>query len=285
MENLTRDAHIPRIAGLMKAVRSASPLVHQLTNLVTINDCANAALAVGASPVMSLAAAEAPQLASLASALVLNMGTPDDAQVEAMLAAAAVACARGIPVVLDPVGAGATAYRRELSARLVSECRPSAIKGNAAEIAFLAGLEHSQRGVDSIESGDDVEKTARAALALARRASCVVLATGRTDIAADPFGAWAVSGGCPELGAVCGSGCMLGSVLACLAAASGREGILGAAVAASLAFKLSGEAAKGAARGLSSFRWAFMDALSRLGDDELEAASCGAAGRIVRAGA
>jgi hydroxyethylthiazole kinase len=272
--------NVPRNQGLLKALRAASPLVHHLTNFVTVNDCANATLAVGASPVMSAAEAEAPQLAALASALVLNMGTPDEAQVRAMLAAAGVAADRGIPVVLDPVGAGATAYRRELSARLAAECHPSIVKGNAAEIAFLAGLESAQRGVDSVEAEGGIEKISRAAVALARRLSCVVLATGKTDIAADSRSAWAIAGGCPELGSVCGSGCMLGSVVASLAAVAGKDGALGAALSASLMFKLSGESATKSFSGLSSFRWAFMDALSNLGDAELDAAFT--AGRVSR---
>jgi hydroxyethylthiazole kinase len=264
---------IPRIENVLKAVRAASPLIHHLTNFVTMNDCANATLAIGASPVMSAAEAEAPQLAAFSSALLINMGTPDEAQARAMLAAAQAAARKGIPLVFDPVGAGATAYRRELSARLLRECRPAIVKGNAAEIAFLAGIESAQRGVDSIEPAGDVEGRARAALALARRSGCVVLSSGETDIVANAESAWAVSGGRVELGSVCGSGCMLGSVSAALAAVCGKEGLFGTALAASLCFKLASEsAASSGARGLSSFRWAFMDALSLLRDEDLDAA-------------
>ena len=285
---------IPRIEGLIGKVRGSSPLVHHLTNLVTMNDCANATLAIGASPVMSASELEAPELAALASALVINMGTPDDAQVRSMLAAARVARERCIPIVFDPVGAGATEYRRKLSVRLLDQCGATIVKGNAAEIAFLAGLSSSQRGVDSLEGAEAIERTARAAVSVARRASCVVVATGAIDVVADSGGAWTIEGGCPELGRICGSGCMEASVAASLAAVASSSGArspgtcssgaLEAAISASLVFKLAGEAAlssPSAARGLSSFRWAFMDALSMISDEALDAAtlSSGSGGR------
>ena len=131
---------------IMKKVRTACPLVHHITNTVTINDCANATLAIGASPAMVPSVEEAPELAALASALVLNIGTATVPEIEGMLAAGKVAKKRGIPIVFDPVGVGAMPYRQMTVRRILEEIGPTVIKGNAAEMSFLAGLKSEQRG-------------------------------------------------------------------------------------------------------------------------------------------
>lgn len=187
--------------------------------------------------------------------------------------AARAARERDIPIVFDPVGAGATAYRREIAERILAECRPTAVKGNAAEIAFLAGRTAAQRGVDSLEPEAATPQIVAAAAHLARRNSCLVLATGPVDVVSDGEETWTVRGGCPEMGRVCGSGCMAASVLASFLAVAEAGTSRVAAIMASRGLKLAGEGARTAApRGLSSFRWAFMDALSLLGDEALAAA-------------
>lgn len=259
---------------LIETLRSASPLIHHITNYVTMNDCANATLAVGASPVMVSSPEEAPQMAALASALVLNMGTSDEAGIRAMLSAGRTAKDRGIPVVFDPVGAGATPYRQALSLRIMDEVRPDFVKGNAAELSFLGGLKSAQRGVDSLESAK-----AEALFTVASRYACVAVATGEADHVCDGKTLYLVRGGNPTLGRVCGTGCMSASVLASMAAVS-PDAYLRAALSTCLAMKLAGEAAERAvsaaspdlAPGLASFRVALMDNLSRMDDDALEAA-------------
>lgn len=258
---------------MIEALRAASPLIHHITNYVTMNDCANATLAIGGSPVMTAAVEEAPQMAALASALVLNMGTVDEGCLRAMLAAGRVAADRGIPVVFDPVGAGATEYRRNIALRIMEEIRPDIVKGNAAELSFLGGLASSQRGVDSRETAK-----ADALFAVAARYGCVAVATGEQDYVCDGAELWAVRGGNPPLGRVCGTGCMSASLAASLAAVSG-ENLLQAALSSCLAMKLAGEEAerialasgRGGTPGLSTFRWALMDALGRLDDLTLDA--------------
>ncbi len=254
------------MGGFLKLVREHSPLVHHITNYVTMNDCANATLAIGGSPVMTASPDEAAEMASIASALVLNMGTCDEDQYRAMAEASGTARKRGIPVVFDPVGAGATAFRRRYALRVMEELAPDLVKGNAAELSFLAGSASEQRGVDSTGSA-----TRDALLAVRERYRCVAVATGPVDLACGEGGLVYVRGGNEELGRVCGTGCMSASVLACLAAVSAGN-YLEAAVSCSLLMKLAGEEAQRRRMlkdgGLSSFRWALMDELGRV-DDEI----------------
>src|SRR5438552_16455367 len=134
----------------LRRLRERKPLVHQITNYVVMNETANATLALGALPVMAHALQEVEEMASAASALVLNIGTLSDDWVEAMLVAGRAANRAGVPIVLDPVGAGATTYRTETSRRLLAELRIAVVRGNSAEIATLAGKQAEIRGVEAI---------------------------------------------------------------------------------------------------------------------------------------
>jgi len=247
--------------------RTRGPLVHHLTNLVTINDCANITLCIGASPVMSDSVEEADQLTALASALVLNMGTLKPVQVEAMLKAGAVAHTHSLPIVFDPVGAGATAYRRETAQKIMNEVKPSIVKGNLAEIKFLAGWESRQKGVDSLDGGDDA---AAVSLALARKYTCVVAATGVIDYVSDGTVVYSVSGGRAELGRVTGTGCMTASLVASLAGAGADP--LTAAILGILVMNRAGEISGGTDRALvamGQFRIGLFDAIANLRDEDL----------------
>ena len=147
----------------LAAIRERKPLVHQITNYVVMNETANATLALGALPVMAHAREEVEEMAAIAAALVLNIGTLSPPWVEAMLAAGRAANSAGVPVVLDPVGAGATTYRTETARRLLEEVDVAVVRGNAAEIATLAGREAEIRGVESIGASDSAAELARAA--------------------------------------------------------------------------------------------------------------------------
>lgn len=270
-----------RYAGLIAAVRSASPLVHQLTNFVTVNDCANITLAIGASPVMSLSPDEAADMGGFAAAVVLNMGTPTRDWLASALAAGAAAKRRGAPVVFDPVGVGATPFRREVGAEVMAKVKPDIVKGNIAEIRFLAGLEASMRGVDSLDSAG----APAACAALARASGCVALATGELDCVSDGTETWEIAGGCKILGQLCGTGCMT-AALAGGFAGSGAPALV-AALAASLAMKTAGERAAAALGsrpelalpsapgkpgpvGLGGLRAAMLDAVCALADGDLD---------------
>jgi hydroxyethylthiazole kinase len=201
----------------LKSVKESSPLVLCLTNSVTITDCANAALAIGASPVMSEDPSDAGALAEFASAIVINIGTINSHQEAVMAAAHAKAKARGIPVILDPVGAGATPRRLEASKRFLEGA--AIVRGNASEILALKGAVGGQKGVDS--SADlTLDALEEAAKALAKEAGAVVAVTGKTDIATDGKDSFRVEGGHVWLTALTGTGCLLSVVTGAYAGAS-----------------------------------------------------------------
>ena len=219
-------------------LRERRPLIHHLTNFVVMNDCANMVLAAGASPVMAHAPEEVAELASVAGALVLNIGTLTSEWVEAMVIAGRAANAAGVPVVLDPVGAGATRLRTESSLRILQEVRVSVVRANASEAAVLAGREARVKGVDAV-SGDGLE----ASLALARRYSLVAAVTGEVDYVSDGRRTYAVANGDPWMGRLTGTGCMASSIVACFCAV--EEDKLAAAASALAFYGVAGEIAAG----------------------------------------
>ncbi len=235
------------------------PLVHHITNYVTVNDCANVTLAIGAAPVMAEAPEEVAEMVGLADALVLNIGTLSSGQVEAMLLAGRAANARGIPVVLDPVGAGATHFRTTTALRLLDGLEIAVLKGNAGEIGTIAGNEARVRGVDSAGLAGDPADVCRR---LASRLGCVVAMSGPVDIVSDGNRVALVENGCPMMGAVSGTGCMVASLTGAFAAVA--DDPFAAAVAALAAFGVSGERAAQEAHGPGSFRPGLFDALAGL---------------------
>jgi hydroxyethylthiazole kinase len=250
----------------LTAIRERKPLVHQITNYVVMNETANATLALGALPVMAHAREEVEEMAALAAALVLNIGTLDPAWVESMVAAGHAARRAGVPIVLDPVGAGATAYRTETARRLALELEPDVVRGNAAEIATLAGRSAEIRGVESLGSADSPADVARAA---ARELGSVITVTGAVDHVSDGEHVLAVANGHPLLATITGSGCMSTAVTGCFLAVAADP--LAAAVEALVAFGVAGEAAAAAARGPGSFHVALYDALHQLDSTSLDA--------------
>ncbi len=250
--------------NLFALVRKERPLVHHITNRVTINDCANITLCAGAAPVMAEAPEEAAEMAGLAGALVLNIGTLTEAQVGAMLLAGARANELGIPVILDPVGAGATRLRTETVLLLLDELEVAILKGNAGEIGVLSGLGGTVRGVDSGGvSGDPVE----VARECARATGTIVAMTGKVDVVADGRRTFLVANGTPMMGNLSGTGCMAASVTGAFAAVA--DDMTAAPVAALVAFGLAGERAMKGCSGPYSFRTALFDAMYRLGPADL----------------
>jgi hydroxyethylthiazole kinase len=239
-------------------VRERKPLVHQITNYVVMNETANATLALGALPVMAHAREEVAEMVRLAGSLVLNIGTLSPYWVEAMLIAGKAANEQGVPVVLDPVGAGATTYRTETAKRVLDEVDVAVLRGNAGEVATLVGVEAEVRGVESIAAADDAATIARAA---ASTLGVVVSVTGPVDHVSDGSRVAAIANGDPLLGRVTGTGCMSSAITGCfLAVAEPFE----AAVAALVAFGVAGEDAARDAKGPGSFHVALYDALAAL---------------------
>ncbi len=243
----------------LAAIRERKPLVHQITNFVVMNETANATLAIGALPVMAHAVQEVEEMASAASALVLNIGTLSDEWVEAMVLAGRAANRAGVPVVLDPVGAGATAYRTETARNLVEDLEIAVVRGNSAEIATLAGRKAEIRGVEAIGAGGGTELAQEAARAL----GCVVAVTGPVDHVSDGERALAIANGHELLATLTGTGCMSTAITGCFLGVR-TDDPLEAAAEALVAFGVAGEEAARKAKGPGSFHVALYDALYSL---------------------
>ena len=244
----------------LRRLREAKPLVHQITNYVVMNETANATLALGALPVMAHAREEVEEMAALAGAVVLNIGTLSPHWVEAMLLAGRVANERGMPLVLDPVGAGATTYRTETARRLLDELDVTVLRGNAGEIATLVGVDAEVRGVESIGAGLEPAELAREA---GRRLGLVASVTGPVDHVSDGDTVLAIANGDPLLATVTGTGCMSTAITGCFLAVN-RDAPLAAAAEALVAFGVAGEDAARVAQGPGSFHVALYDTLAAL---------------------
>jgi hydroxyethylthiazole kinase len=245
-------------------VRERKPLVHQITNYVVMNETANATLALGALPVMAHAREEVAEMVRLAGALVLNIGTLSPHWVEAMLIAGKAANDASVPVVLDPVGVGATAYRTETAKRILDEVDVTVLRGNAGEVATLVGVEAEVRGVESIAAGDDAATIARAA---ASALGVIASVTGPVDHVSDGDRVAAIANGDPLLAAVTGTGCMSSAITGCFLAV---DEPFDAAVAALVAFGVAGEDAARGAKGPGSFHVGVYDALAALDPGSLD---------------
>jgi hydroxyethylthiazole kinase len=250
----------------LRTLRERKPLVHQITNYVVMNETANATLSLGALPVMAHAREEVEEMVGLAGALVLNIGTLSPHWVEAMLLAGKAANERDIPVVLDPVGAGATRYRTDTARRILDEVKVTVLRGNQGEVATLVGVEAEVRGVESIQIGGDAADLARAA---ARNLSLVASVTGPVDQVSDGDTVLAVANGHDLLAAVTGTGCMSSAITGCfLAAKPGAP--LEAAAEALAAFGVAAEDAAAGAMGPGSFHVGLYDALASLRPESLD---------------
>jgi hydroxyethylthiazole kinase len=248
-----------RAGADLAAIRERKPLVHQITNYVVMNETANATLALGALPVMAHAVEEVEEMAAVAGALVLNIGTLSEHWIEAMLLAAKAANGADVPVVLDPVGVGATRLRTETAKRILDEAGIAVVRGNAAEVATLAGREAEIRGVESIGAADSGAELARAA---ASALGSVVSVTGPVDHVSDGARTIAIANGDPLLGTVSGTGCMSTAITGCYLAVAPTP--LEAAAEALVAFGVAGEDAAVGAKGPGSFHVALYDALYNL---------------------
>ena len=251
----------------LRRLREAKPLVHQITNYVVMNETANATLALGALPVMAHAQEEVEEMAAIAGALVLNIGTLSPHWVDAMVLAGKVANERGIPVVLDPVGVGATIYRTETAKRILDQVDVSVLRGNAGEVATLVGVAAEVRGVESIGAAASPAELAREA---GRQLGLVASITGPVDHVSDGETVVAIANGDPLMATITGTGCMSSALTGCFLAVNANTP-LAAAVEALVAFGVAGEDAAVGARGPGSFHVALYDALAALDPDTLDA--------------
>lgn len=250
------------IADNLQKLRDKKPLIHHITNYVTVNDCANMTLAIGASPVMADDIGEVEEMASFASALVLNMGTLNGRTIESMLVAGKKARQMGIPVIFDPVGVGATTLRTVTAERIILEVCPSVIRGNMSEIKIIAGFAEDIKGVDSVASEHDGEQVARD---LSQRLNAVIAITGKQDIIAQGERVLRINNGHSMLSQVTGTGCMATTLIGCFCGAT-DDWFTGAA-AGIMTMGLAGELAQHslqAGEGIGTFRMRLFDAVSTM---------------------
>lgn len=246
----------------LERVRARKPVIHHLTNWVTIYDCANIVKVFGASPVMAHAGEEVAEMAGIASALVLNIGTLTADFVDAMVVAAKAANRKGIPVVLDVCGAGATKFRDESCFRILNEAGVDIIKGNASEIARIAGENVQTKGVDT----SAVEKNLlEVAAGLAKKRNCTVVITGVEDIVSDGKRTIRVRNGHPMMANIVGTGCMAASVIGTFAAV--EKDMVEASVSGLVCYEVAAEIAAREAMGPGSFKESMFDAAFNLKAD------------------
>lgn len=251
-------------AKIISEIRNKKPIVYQITNTVTINDCANITLAIGASPIMSFCEEEMREILTFASSLVVNIGTMDKNMRKIVVKAGKIANELGKPVILDPVGAGATISRKELVEKLLKKVRFSVIKGNIAEIKAIYGIKNeTNRGVDSEESDNNIERIAKE---LSIRYNCIIAATGKVDIVTDGKRIAKIENGDIVLGSVTGTGCMTGALIGAACGAS-KEYFEGT-VAMISTMGIAGEKAKVQGKGNGSFRQIIMDSVYQINEEE-----------------
>ncbi|MDR3258368.1 MAG: hydroxyethylthiazole kinase [Fusobacteriaceae bacterium] len=249
---------------LLELVRNKKPLIHHITNYVTVNDCANITLAIGASPIMADAIEEAGDIAAISSALVLNIGTLNPRTIESMIEAGKSANKNGVPVVFDPVGAGASKLRNDATTRILNEIKISALRGNISEIRYISGLASNTKGVDaSVDDMSDDANTIASDLSLKLR--CVVAITGAVDTISDGSHTVSVRNGHPMMSSITGTGCMCSSLVGSFCGAA-PESIFNGVIAAIICMGIAGEIAfeKAGLVGNGSFHMALLDAISKI---------------------
>lgn len=261
---MSAEIHNHKAAEALEAIRAKSPLVHNITNLVVMNNTANALLASGASPVMAHARTEVEEMAAIAGALVINIGTLNQTWIEAMTSACRKANEVGVPVVLDPVGAGATKLRTETSMRLVSDNKITVVRANASEALAMTTKAAATKGVDSTHS---VDEAADAARQIANELNTVVAITGAIDLVTDGETVLRVSGGHPLMGKVTGMGCTATALVGAFLAV--EPGAVTATAAALAYLGLAGQKASQNCAGPGSFQVALLDALYNITPKEL----------------
>ncbi|MEH7336340.1 hydroxyethylthiazole kinase [Neobacillus drentensis] len=251
----------------LQKVREVNPLVHNITNVVVTNFTANGLLALGASPVMAYAEEEVAEMAKIASALVLNIGTLNSQNVNSMILAGKSANQHNVPVIFDPVGAGATSYRTETAQRIMKEVKVTIIRGNAAEIANVVGEKWEIKGVDA---GNTEGNVIDLAITAAQKMNCLVVITGKEDIVSDGKTTYAIANGHPILTKVTGTGCLLTSVIGAFAGV--EKDLIKASVAALTFFGIAAEKAaqKTIEQGPGSFQIEFLNQLSVVSTDDIK---------------
>ena len=268
---MAENNFIEQCTEIMEKLISKKPLVHHITNYVTVNDCANITLAIGASPIMADAIEEVEEIVSISSSLVLNIGTLNKRTVESMITAGKKANKLNIPVIFDPVGAGASSLRNSTTKDILDKVKVNVLRGNISEIRYIAGLQASTKGVDASESDlNSQSEAASIAHTLAKKLKCIVAITGAVDIVSDGTRTIYIENGHKALSNITGTGCMCSSLVGSFTGAA-PDLPLQATIAALLCMSIAGENAyeKAGKLGNGSFRSAIIDAISHMDKNEV----------------
>ena len=249
---------------ILSRLRENRPLIHCIVGPVASNFCANGALAIGARPIMAEHPLESAEITASANGLLLNMSGLTDGKMQAMTASAQIAAERSIPMVIDAVGVACSGLRKRFVLKLMDKAPPAVLKGNYSEIYALYDGQYSSSGVDSDKSIDE-KSVQKAAVALAKGYKTTVLASGKTDIITDGSRVLKIKNGVAQLGSITATGCLLGTVCACLASA--EKPLLAAQYACAL-LGICGEKAE-TPKGSGSFMYGLLDALSHISDTDI----------------
>ncbi len=252
------------IAETLVSLRAQSPLVHNITNYVVMNNTANALLSIGASPVMAHAVDEVVDMVNIASSLVINMGTLSEKWVESMIIAGQIAHKNNTPIVFDPVGVGATKYRTEVAKQIISKCKPTVIRGNASEIMALSNASVKTKGVDSTASSDSAVDSAKL---LAKQTKSVVVISGAIDYITDGDEVINVKNGSPLMPKVTGMGCTCTAIIGAFVAVNNNT--LKNAAAAMAVMGIAGEMATEISKGPGSLQMNILDTLYNISTDDI----------------
>lgn len=272
---MTKNSEVlEQVVSVMADVRNKKPLVQCITNRVTINDCANIILAAGGSPTMAEDLREVEEIVRTAQGLVLNIGIVSESLVESMLKAGKCAKAAGVPVIFDPVGVGASALRRDISERILTEVDPDIIRGNISEIKSLAGVENKGKGVDAaaedVVTEENAEQFGLIVKNLAAAHQAVVCATGAIDIISDGQEVYYIKNGDSMLCDVTGTGCMLSALCGAMC---GTGELLVGTIAATVMVGLAGELAREYVYanndGIGTFHVKLLDYIYTMGANEV----------------
>jgi hydroxyethylthiazole kinase len=249
----------------IQKIRAESPLIHNITNYVVMNSTANALLAIGASPIMAHSVEEVQELAGYAKALVINIGTLSTPWIESMIVAGKEACKREIPVVLDPVGSGATKFRTATVQKLIEEIHPTVIRANATEIKSIVHSEVKAKGVDSLHDANEVLEDA---VQLSRMLDCVVSVSGAEDIVVFKNSIARVFNGHPIMSKVTGMGCISSALTGAFLAIN--HSYFNACVHAMSLMGIAGELAAKISNGPGSFQSNFLDAIYNIDSNSIK---------------
>lgn len=244
---------ICKLLKIKDSVKSSAPLIHCITNPISINDCANAVLALGAKPIMAEHPLETAEITAMSDALCVNLGNITDVRLEGITAAAQSANKNDVPIIIDAVGVTCSRLRKDYCLSFIDSYKPKIIKGNAAEIKALAGESFAAKGIDSNET--DIKSTAECACRLSQKTGAVVVSSGKEDIVTNGEKTAIISNGCEMMSLLTGTGCMLGVVIGTFMS-SGQ--IFDSAVLGCGFFGICGELAS-SAHGTGTFRTMLMD--------------------------